>query len=251
MRTLLIIGASFPLLAAVPDPAEIIRQAESSCQCFRKIHEKPRKDASKPLQACVSTNESVISKWVDPDRIEFTEEGQLYMETYSACMLKMGDIGKDALDMCSCIIATAKAGSEPIRNACPEAVSLYMGKYSSSPVEEELFAQTLGGCILKSPEVRKAIYKEKVAAERTVPIDTTKSLQLELSKTIEDYGRKNGRLPESLRDVVKSIPKDGWGNELRFRPLPGCPGGFEILSLGPDGVEGGGDDIGTFINCGN
>jgi len=42
---------------------------------------------------------------------------------------------------------------------------------------------------------------------------------------------------------LSSLPKDPWGRPFAYR----CPGGgrepFELRSLGPDGKEGGGDDI--------
>lgn len=42
----------------------------------------------------------------------------------------------------------------------------------------------------------------------------------------------------------QSVPKDPWGNEYVYR----CPGqhhtgGYDLYSLGPDGQQGGGDDI--------
>jgi len=43
---------------------------------------------------------------------------------------------------------------------------------------------------------------------------------------------------------VKRVPKDPWGNPYMYRyPGQGNVNGFDILSYGPDGHEGGGDDI--------
>ena len=39
----------------------------------------------------------------------------------------------------------------------------------------------------------------------------------------------------------KDIPLDPWGNEYVYKS-PGRNGGYEILSLGSDGIEGGTDD---------
>ncbi len=40
----------------------------------------------------------------------------------------------------------------------------------------------------------------------------------------------------------KDVPKDPWGKPYIYR-CPGQHGDYEILSCGPDGVEGGEDDI--------
>ena len=39
----------------------------------------------------------------------------------------------------------------------------------------------------------------------------------------------------------KDIPLDPWGGEFQYR-APGRSGGFEIVSYGADGIEGGSDD---------
>lgn len=46
---------------------------------------------------------------------------------------------------------------------------------------------------------------------------------------------------------MDEIPKDPWGNPYQYR----CPGqhnpdGFDVFSMGGDGHEGGGDDIGNW-----
>jgi len=46
---------------------------------------------------------------------------------------------------------------------------------------------------------------------------------------------------------VKSMPEDPWGNPYVYR----CPGqqntdGYDLYSFGPDGQDGGGDDIGNW-----
>jgi general secretion pathway protein G len=42
----------------------------------------------------------------------------------------------------------------------------------------------------------------------------------------------------------QEIPKDPWGNPYLYRyPGTNNPGGYDLFSFGPDGREGGGDDI--------
>ena len=44
--------------------------------------------------------------------------------------------------------------------------------------------------------------------------------------------------------AYRGIPKDPWGNEYVYlSPGTHNPDGYDVLSPGPDGVEGGGDDI--------
>jgi general secretion pathway protein G len=47
--------------------------------------------------------------------------------------------------------------------------------------------------------------------------------------------------------MMQSIPKDPWGNDYVY-VYPGVhnPGGFDLMSYGPDGVAGGGDDVGNW-----
>ena len=42
-------------------------------------------------------------------------------------------------------------------------------------------------------------------------------------------------------------PEDAWGNDYVYI-YPGTqnPGGFDLMSYGKDGVQGGGDDIGNW-----
>lgn len=46
--------------------------------------------------------------------------------------------------------------------------------------------------------------------------------------------------PKRWRQLLESVPLDPWGKEYIYR-LAGV--GFEVKSAGPDGAEGGGDDI--------
>ena len=49
--------------------------------------------------------------------------------------------------------------------------------------------------------------------------------------------------PEDWVKIADRIPKDPWRNEYRYRCFPeGSPHPFELISNGPDGVEGTKDD---------
>jgi len=75
----------------------------------------------------------------------------------------------------------------------------------------------------------------------------------DLSGRIEMYKLEVGRYPENLQALVKQPPgvdkwngpyakdtdlKDAWGNDYRFT-TPGQGKGFDLVSLGADGKEGG------------
>ncbi len=49
-----------------------------------------------------------------------------------------------------------------------------------------------------------------------------------------------GELPETLREVFGRTPKDPWGNRIVYKKMEN---GFELRSVGPDGVEGTSDDV--------
>jgi len=53
--------------------------------------------------------------------------------------------------------------------------------------------------------------------------------------------------PKSGAPVMSEIPKDPWGNDFIYL-YPGTQnsGKFDLMSYGPDGVQGGGDDIGNW-----
>ena len=58
---------------------------------------------------------------------------------------------------------------------------------------------------------------------------------------------KNGEKP-----FMPSIPKDPWGNDFVYvYPGQHNSGGFDLFSYGPDGVQGGTDDIGNWENPGS
>ncbi len=41
----------------------------------------------------------------------------------------------------------------------------------------------------------------------------------------------------------EGVPSDAWGNEIKYVSPGGNGRKFDLVSFGPDGVEGGGDDI--------
>ncbi|KAK1548286.1 hypothetical protein Q3G72_001779 [Acer saccharum] len=49
------------------------------------------------------------------------------------------------------------------------------------------------------------------------------------------------------KPFLSSVPKDPWGNDYVYI-YPGThnPNGFDLMSYGPDGVQGGGDDVGNW-----
>ena len=55
------------------------------------------------------------------------------------------------------------------------------------------------------------------------------------------------RHPKSGAPVMSEIPKDPWGNDFIYL-YPGTQnaGKFDLMSYGPDGVQGGRDDIGNW-----
>ena len=40
-----------------------------------------------------------------------------------------------------------------------------------------------------------------------------------------------------------NLPTDAWGNEIKYAAPGGNGRPFDLISMGPDGVEGGGDDV--------
>jgi general secretion pathway protein G len=50
-------------------------------------------------------------------------------------------------------------------------------------------------------------------------------------------------LPENWVKIMTKVPTDPWKNEYRYRCFPeGSPQPFELISNGPDGIEGTRDD---------
>ena len=105
-----------------------------------------------------------------------------------------------------------------------------------------------------TPKFAKRSEQARITAART------QRSQFEVA--IDGFEIEIGRYPttsEGLRALVeepsnaegwqepylkRDVPKDNWGNEYVYR----CPGqrnegGYDLYSLGPDGKQGGGDDI--------
>ncbi|MGE0192339.1 MAG: type II secretion system protein GspG [Planctomycetota bacterium] len=70
----------------------------------------------------------------------------------------------------------------------------------------------------------------------------------DLARSVRLFVLKNDRIPDTLEeliesDVVKVLPKDPWGNSFRFVPVDTAAKRFQLVSAGPDGDLGTGDDI--------
>lgn len=72
--------------------------------------------------------------------------------------------------------------------------------------------------------------------------EDTASLQISrINEKIKIYQVKRKKLPESIQALYdgEEVPKDPWGNEFHLKK--GGKGGYDIISYGPDGKEGGED----------
>jgi general secretion pathway protein G len=90
-------------------------------------------------------------------------------------------------------------------------------------------------------------------------VETTKIQIRNIEGALDQYKRRHGSFPtteQGLQALVekpttgkipdnyppdgylKTVPKDGWGNDFIFR-FPGTNGKVDIISLGGDGEEGG------------
>ena len=93
-------------------------------------------------------------------------------------------------------------------------------------------------------------------------VETARTQITKISEALELYKLSTRKYPatgEGLaaltqpagggKPVMASIPQDPWGNEYVYI-FPGnhnSGGGFDLMSYGPDGVQGGGDDIGNWV----
>lgn len=74
-----------------------------------------------------------------------------------------------------------------------------------------------------------------------------------LCEALEIFKQDKGSYPSSLSELitddmtylkVPGVPADPWGNTYSYRsPGQRDKEGYDLISYGPDGVEGGGDDI--------
>jgi len=88
---------------------------------------------------------------------------------------------------------------------------------------------------------------------REARVNAAKGDIASLGVALDLFELDKGRYPNSLSELLTSdrkylkrpdIPTDPWGNPYQYR----CPGqhdrdGYDLVSCGPDEVEGGGDDI--------
>src|SRR5690606_19990638 len=94
-------------------------------------------------------------------------------------------------------------------------------------------------------------------------IDTATTQIRQLSDSLDIYRLQHRRYPSTAeglsaltqskdgsKPVMESLPKDPWGNDYVY-VFPGVrnPSSFDLMSYGPDGVQGG-DDIGNWTNAG-
>ena len=90
-------------------------------------------------------------------------------------------------------------------------------------------------------------------------ITATKTQISSIKGALDLFEHDNGRFPtgdeglgalttkpgdlSNWHSYMDSVPNDGWGNPFTYR-APGSNGkDYDIISFGPDGHEGGGDDI--------
>ncbi|MBN1492752.1 MAG: type II secretion system major pseudopilin GspG [Candidatus Omnitrophica bacterium] len=97
------------------------------------------------------------------------------------------------------------------------------------------------------------------AEETRIKVART-DIEAGLSEVLDLYELDNGKYPAALQDLLvrpagaknwngpyvkkKVLPKDPWGNDYIYRfPGQNNQDGYDLLSGGPDGAEGGNDDI--------
>src|SRR5262245_51229587 len=85
--------------------------------------------------------------------------------------------------------------------------------------------------------------------------DLTGVQMTNITQALDSFKMDHARYPESIQDLItppnyvnpekyqqggylKEVPKDGWGNEFKYRRVTGIKG-FELISYGADNQEGG------------
>ncbi|MFH1810868.1 MAG: type II secretion system major pseudopilin GspG [Pseudomonadota bacterium] len=91
-------------------------------------------------------------------------------------------------------------------------------------------------------------------------IDSARTQAHEIAKSLDSYRVLYGRYPSTSeglgalvsppsngKPIMERMPKDPWNNEYQYL-FPGTHNAskFDVKSFGPDGQEGGGDDIGNW-----
>lgn len=94
-----------------------------------------------------------------------------------------------------------------------------------------------------------------MAYVKSASVKTAEVKIREAAKTIEIYYYQNQRFPETLDELVtpedetkegvlkRSALFDPWKNELQYEINEGGDPPFDLISFGPDGMEGTDDDI--------
>jgi len=95
------------------------------------------------------------------------------------------------------------------------------------------------------------VAKNVMGASDDARIATAQDQRKTIADAVEWYYSKNGKLPESLEELVdpdakggnllKELQKDPWDHDFALRGE--SKRDFEVLSWGPDGSEGTDDDI--------
>lgn len=92
---------------------------------------------------------------------------------------------------------------------------------------------------------------------QTAQVETAKTQMKQIADGLELYRLTNKKYPSTGEGLsalttsqgkapptMKDIPQDPWGNDYVYiYPGQRGSGGFDLMSYGPDGVQGGGDDI--------
>lgn len=104
------------------------------------------------------------------------------------------------------------------------------------------------------------VFPRLAGRSQQAKITAAKTQIANLETAINAFEVDNGFYPSSLQDLIEPppnaknwhgpyltksvIPKDPWGNDYIYQ-YPGRhnPDGFDLMSMGPDGQVGGGDDI--------
>lgn len=98
-----------------------------------------------------------------------------------------------------------------------------------------------------------AVFGQLESAQRKTAYTQMKNL----SESLELYKLHNRKYPSTAEGlnalsqgkggqapILNSVPKDPWGNDYSYiYPGQQNQGGFDLMSYGPDGVQGGPDDI--------
>lgn len=94
---------------------------------------------------------------------------------------------------------------------------------------------------------------------RDASVDTAKLRLREVDRVLKIYYAKNFRYPETLEELVSpedveeegvlkpSALLDPWKNEIQYAPTGAEDPPFDLISFGPDGLEGTEDDIDLYL----